>query len=281
MEKRGSPYGEARRLRYFVFICEKLLKSPSVDFDFFIERLLASVERLNPRLDQYVRNTGIMKSRAVIRNYLRFADWLDLIRIEQRLVGPNGYTVFFANLEKREDFFLTEREKVAFFLHLSRFDSVVELLCSLRVKNAINEYVRRDLTEHFVETYFEWFVDLGLLSARARRFGSFDLTHLGYRVHGSCGNEMRNNIIIETYLTELLRSPIKSTSDVSKSLIWDVFVASLTKLGRYTRSQVDPSLYSALPSILELQTRLIVDHHVFMTLWELTQKRARAGTQFR
>jgi len=248
------------------------LRSPSVDFEFFTERLLVSVERLNPKLDEYVRNTGIMKSKAVIRNYLRFADWLDLIRIEQRLVGPNGFTVFFANLKKREDFFLTEKEKAAFFLHLSRFEPIVELLCSLRVRNSINEYVRRNLTEHFVETYFEWFVDLGILSPRARKFGSFNLTHLGYRVHDSCTNQTMRDMIHETYLKELLQAPIESTNDMPKSAVWDSFATSLTRLGRYTRSQVDPYLFSALPSILDVQINLIFDHHVFMTLEQLTQK---------
>lgn len=272
VERRGAPYGEARRLRYFAYICSESLKFPSVDMDFLIERLMTSVKRINLKLDEYIRNTGVMRSRAVIRNYLRFADWLDLLRIEQRLVVPNGFTVFFASLGEPEDFFLSDKEKVGFLLHLSKINEFLKLLCSLKMKNAIKEYVRPDLSEHFVESFFEWFVDLSLLTPIRSRFGRFDLSNVGYHVTESCKYRVERDKVLEVYVRELLGFPLERSLSISDDLIWALFEKSLNRLGRYTRSQVDSNLYSALSLILDLQLKLIFDQHILATTRQLTQK---------
>lgn len=115
-KKKGSPYGEARRLRYFTVICQRLLETPSVNKDYFIDKLLKSLGELNQKLSKYVRKTGVMRTRAVTRNYLSYANWLDFIQIENELVIPNSYTILLANLSTKEDFHLASKEKLGFFL---------------------------------------------------------------------------------------------------------------------------------------------------------------------
>lgn len=272
LKRSGTPYGEARRLRYFIVICKELLQSPSVDMDFFIDSLMTSVEKINPKLDEYTRKTGIMQSRAVARNHLRFADWLNLLRIERRLVIPNSYTVFLANLKGREDFFLTKREQVAFFLILIELPDIFRLAGSLKVKNAIKDYIRSlELSEHFIESFFEWFVDLNILRPTSHRFGTFFLTNLGYYVSESSKSKMQPSVS-ETYITNLLRTNVEYSLSISDDDVWTSFNKSLNKLEQYTRSEVDPSLHSAFPLILDLQIRLIFDCHVLVSTTELISK---------
>jgi hypothetical protein len=133
LKKRGAPYGEARRLRYLVTICDEALRYDAVDIDLFIDRLVTSVQKINPKLTGYIRTTGIMQTKAVTRNYLRFADWLNLLDIENRLVSRNSYTVFFACLQGREDFYLTDEEKIGFFLKLIELNDLVRLIKLLRI----------------------------------------------------------------------------------------------------------------------------------------------------
>lgn len=276
LKRHGAPYGEARRLRYFVLICSELLQSPSVDMDFFIDRLIASAEKINPKLDQYIRKTGIMQSRAVARNYLRFADWLNFLQIQSRLVVPNSYTVFLANLKGREDFFLTKREKVAFFLIFIELADIFRLLDSLKIRNAIKDYIRLlDLSEHSIESYFEWFVDLGILKPTSRKFGLFDLTNLGYHVSELSKSELgvlKRAHVSGAYIKNLLNTSVEYDFNISDEDIWASFNKSLDKLKEYTCSEVDSNLYSAFPLILDLQIRLIFDYYLLVPTTELIKK---------
>ena len=261
-------------------ICSELLQSPSVDMDFLIDRVIKSVKKINPKLDEYTRKTGIMRSPAVARNYLRFAGWLNFLRIENRLVVPNSYTVFFANLKGREDFFLTNREKAAFFLHLIKLEELFRLLASLKIKNAIKEYIRDDLSEHFVESFFEWFVDFGILKPTSPRFGLFDLSNLGYHVRESCKNEPQPLKVSGIYITRLLGTRVEYDLSISDDNIWALFEESLQKLAQYTRSEVDFNLYSAFPLILDLQIRLIFDYYKLVSIHQLVQRLKDISPQY-
>lgn len=272
MKRNSAPYGEARRLRYFVQICNEVLQSPSVDMDFLIDRLLEAVRTINPKLDEYIRKTGILQSQAVGRNYLRFAGWLNFIRIENRLIVPNSYTVLFANLEARKDFFLTNEEKVAFFLHLIKLGELSRLLTSLKMKNAIKDYIRNDLSEHFVESFFEWFVDLGILNPTSPSFGRFMLTSLGYKVKETLKRQPELLRASGSYVANLLNVSVESYLNISDDDFWVSFKESLRKLAQCTRSEVDSHLYSAFPLILDLQIRLIFDYYLLVPTTELIEK---------
>lgn len=240
--------------------------------DFLIERIIVSARRINSRLRDHVRSTGIMQSKAVTRNYLRFADWLNFLQIEQRLVVPSGFTVFFAQIEKPEDFALTDKEKMAFLLHLSKIGTLVDLLCSLKMKNTMREYTREDLSEHFVETYFEWFADLGILVPTSQRFGAFELSNRGYHVAESCRSQPRPRGFLEEYARRLLDSPLRNSAELQDGEVWRLFEEAVGKLAPYAVSEVDPDLYSALPLVLDLQLNLIFERHILVDLEKLTQK---------
>lgn len=272
MEGSSTPYGEARRLRYFVLMCIELLKSPSVDIDFFIDKLLIPAKGVNPKLSEYVRRTGIMRTHAVARNYLRFAGWLNILRLDKRLVIPNSYTVFFANIEGGEAFFLTAREKVGFFLKLIKLDKVFHLLASLKLRNAVKDFIRPDLSEHFVESFFEWFVDLEIVRPTSPSFGMFTLTNLGYYVREDCKKRLEPIRVSATFISRLLDVSVGYDLNLPDETIWGSFEESLRKLAQYTHSEIDPKLYSALPLILDLQATLIFDFHILVPISQLIQK---------
>lgn len=273
MRETGAPYGEARRLRYFVIACKELLELTSVDIDLFIGRLLKATSNINFELDQYIRGTGIMRSRAVARNYLRFADWLDFLRIENRIVVPNSYTVFLANVNGRKDFFLTEREKVAFFLRLAELEELMRLLGLLGIKNSMNSFIKLlDLSEHLVESYFEWFVDLGILKPTQRKFGLFGLSNLGYQVREALKNTPQHLKVCGTYVENLVGARLDYDFRLSKDEVWDAFDRTLNRLGQHTQSEVDTGLFSAYPLVLDLQVRLIFDYNLIVSIPFLIEK---------
>lgn len=265
MEKKGLPYGEARRLRYFTVICKRLLETPSVNKDYFIDKLLQSLGALNQKLSKYVRKTGVMRTRAVTRNYLSYANWLDFIQIENELVIPNAYTILLANLSPKEGFYLSSKEKIGFFLRFLAIDDFFKILSSLRINNSVRNFIHPNLSEHFVETYMDWFVDLDIVKPEASRFGGFSLRNLGYIVREACKTQSKMQIS-ETYISKLLGISLKDGSKVSDELLWNSFQETLSELDRFTRSEVDSYLFSASPLILNLQIRLIYNLQSFVPL---------------
>ena len=275
---KGVPYGEARRLRYFVLISTELLRSDSVDIDLFIDRFLRTIESTNLELPHYVRDTGIIQSRAVARNYLRFANWLNFIRIENRIVIPNSYTVFLANLDGRPDFFLTNREKIAFFLRLIELRDFKSLICSLRIENSIKESVKMlSLSEHFVETYYEWLIDLAILKPTRRKFGQFCLTNLGYQTGEAI---KRSDQTISKYAEQVLGVTLATILEISDDELWKAVKKSIDRLGSYARSEIDSGLYSAYPLILDLQMQLILEHHCLISKTEIVKRLNAVSTNY-
>jgi hypothetical protein len=198
---------------------------------------------------------------------------LFLYELKRTLHAPsNSHTVFFANLKGREGFSLTHTEKVAFFLHLIKLGELSRLLSSLKIQSAIKDYIRSDLSEHFVESFFEWFVDLGILKPTSPRFGQFRLTPLGYQAKEAFEKELELFKASGSYITNLLNVPVKYHLNISDDDVWISFEKSLRKLAKYTRSEVDPYLYSAFPLILDLQIRLILDYHLLIPTTQLIQK---------
>jgi hypothetical protein len=272
MKKNGVPYGEARRLAYFVVICKNLLSSGPVNVDFLIDRLLLYAKKLNPKLKEHVRKTGIMQSRAVARNYLSFCNRLRFLELEGRLAVPNGYTVFVGNLGECENFSLTPKEKIGLFLRLVDFNEFVKLLSSLKEKNWVKDHVKPDLSEHFVETFFEWFVDLGIVKPSSQRFGVFFLTSLGDHVKEACKQYKDKFEISRIFASYVLDAPIKRDLDISDIDFWKQFTPSFKRLSQYTRSEIDPNLYSALPAILDLQVNLILNFKQLSSIERLIEK---------
>jgi hypothetical protein len=271
-EAKRSPLGEARRLRYFMLISSKLLESPSVDMDLFIERLVKAAKIINPELKNYVRDTGVLQSNAVARNYLRFADWLDFLKLENRIVIPNSYTVFLANLDNWKSFDLTNKEKIVFFMKLIGLEDFKNLLRTLRVDdNAIKDYIALlKSSEHFVESYFEWLVDLGVLKPTRRKFGLFYLSNMGYQI----SEALRKNEeeVSKKYAEIVIGKSLSNSNQVSDTQVWELLRKAVDKLGRCARSEIDSSLYSAYPLILELQINLVFEYQTMVSELDLVKK---------
>jgi len=267
----GVPYGEARRLRYFTLICQELVTSGSVDIDFLIEKTLIQAKKLNPKLKLYKRNTGIMRTRAVTRNYIRFCHWLGFLQLNGRLVVPNGFTVFIANIDVWEDFRLSAREKIGFFLRIIEKEEIRGLLASLRIKNRVKDYTPR-MSEHFVESFFDWFVDLGILSPSSKTFGRFDLTHTGYLVRESLVKGATISEASRIFSSCVLRTPVKVGASIPNFKFQELLYFSLRRLAPYIRSELDPNLYSVLPVLLDLQLEVIVKLNQFLLINVLIKK---------
>ena len=270
MREGGAPLGEARRLRYFVVLSKTLMRFPSIDMDLFIERLIKSVSEINPDLNNYTRHTGILQSNAVARNYIRFADWLGFIKIENKIVTPSSYTILLANLGEYKDFNLTQKEKIAFFLRLIDLPDVKKLLGILRIRNSIKSSIDAlGLSEHFIESYYEWFVDLGLLRPTKAKFGMFELTNLGYQIHEAVTG---SKDVTTRYVEQIIEKPVHCLEDLSDSQIWDTLEKSLHSIGKQVHSDIDPRLYAAFPLILDVQVRIIIDYQMVISIADLIKK---------
>ena len=275
-EEKGKPRGEARRLRYFTLISTELLKSPSIDMDLFISKIASATEVINPELKKYIRQTGIIRSKAVARNYLSFAEWLDFLKVEGRIIVPNSYTVFLSNLSNKNDFSLNLSEKLAFFMKFIEMDDFRLLLKNLTGQNSV--YVK-DLiqsvnrSEHFIESYFEWLVDLAILKPTRSKFGWFYVTTLGNSVSRDA---LFTDKVFATY-AENLGVKISPKEEPSDYMIWRILQESLEKLKQHIRSEVDPTLFSAYPLVLDIQIKLIIEQGIILSKDEII-KRLKATT---
>jgi len=272
-EKTSSsmPYGEARRLRYFVLICQELLASRSVNIDFLIDRILLQAKKVNSKLEKYKRKTGIMRTKPVARNYVRFSRWLNFLQLDGRLVSPNSYTVFVGNMDSWDDFSLSKKEKIGFFLMIIKKREIIDFITSLKVKSRVKDYTV-NLSEHFVESFLEWLVDLGILEPSSKSFGYFSLTSTGYKLKETL---TKNRSIFEAsriFSSCILNSDVSIGLSISDSEFLRVFFASLKYLAEYTRSELDSSLYSALPILLHSQLNIIVEFNQLPSLHTLIEK---------
>lgn len=271
MHRTGIPYGEARRLRYFTLVCEQLLVSRSVDIGFLTARILPVAKRINPELERHARKTGVMRTRAVARNYIDFCDWLGFLQFDGRLVTPNGLTVFVANIDSRKDFSLSKREKIGLFLRIIEKQEIKQLLSSLRLKNRVKDYTSL-FSEHFVESFFEWFVDLEVLRPSSRAFGYFILTPGGYQSRESFVTSKSELETSRAFSSFVLGRDISVGLSISDSRVREVILSSLQRLSSHIRSELDSSLYSALPILLDAQLEVAVKYHQLAPLRALIER---------
>lgn len=265
------PYGEARRLRYFIEICKSLVKTGPISTDLLIETVLEDVSDLNLSLEKHIRRTGRMKTASVVRSYLHYCEWFDLLHHDGHLVVPTSRTVFLARLDKYCGFSLTSREKIAMFLTIIEKDEVVAILSELRNRNRIRDFTQ-GLSDHLVESVFEWFVDLNLLYPSAGTFGFFDTSSVGSDVIEALHrkNPAREKAILR-YCSRILKRDVKSNVKIPKNMILRVFNKSRKHMARSTQSQWDRKLYSAMPILLDFQIRLLFAFGYFLSIPQIIQ----------
>lgn len=265
----ATPYGEARRLAYFRLICEQSEKSLPCDILFLVDQIVTEAKKMHSSLQRYKRTTGRMETRNVCYNYLRFASWLRLLRIEGKVVSKNANTVLFSTVEPGNGFDLSIDEKIAYFVHVwSRVPKLSDVLQMLSTSRALasGELQSLQITEHSAETYLEWLVDLDLANQTRRDYGAFYLSPTGNEIKTK-GNSFKNACC--AYVSCVLGQRVEPTSNVSKEYVWQEVVRLTRILSSHIGSPVDPKLVAVLPVLLHLQLSLMKAKHSFMTREEL------------
>ena len=294
-----APYGEARRLRYIFLSCSEL-NGESVEITNFIEKILNKSNNINEYLGSYVRSTGILRTPAVCRNYLRFTEWLGLLKIDSKFVIPTGYTIFFGHIAKNQNFYLSTQEKISFFCHIFPFESkggkaiyttkkhygeitlseiIKFLLKNIENKLTPNKFLKLaevnnlPLDEHIIETILEWFVDLDLLVHKKQKGGYYNPTAFGIMISRYLKNNCNDDIICKHIFSKLLNKNIKTIEKIKlptickrlENIIINEEIAELVK------SRLDPRQYSALPIVLYLQLKLLTEDMVYISFKKLIQ----------
>ena len=260
-----KPLGEARRLRYFSYICHNLLDRKDVDEIFFSEFLLEKIQDLNKKLKFHKRSTGILQTTAVLRNYISYCKWLNLLKKESNLLIPNGYTIFFGSIAKNENFSLSKKEKIAFFNLLYKKEIFRIFLGQVKIRSNPVDYINGDINEHRAETFLEWCIDLDVLIATSKKFGKYLLQKNFINFPIDLANKS-DDLVLQQYLTKLLNKKIEITSNIDEDILWNEAMKSLYKTSEFTRSELDYNLYSALPMIMDLQVELILKTNKFMPI---------------
>lgn len=252
-----KPFGEARRLRYLSFICDSLYKRNETDEFFFIDLCLNNIKKLNVSLKNYIRTTGIMQTHAVMRNYISYCKWLNLLNKESNILYPNSYTIYFGLISNNNNFSLTSKEKLSYYAFLTKKIIFKYFLENLKIRSTPIDYINGDIDEHRSETFLEWCVDLGILHSNSRKFGKYTLysqfVNLPKKVRNSSNEEL-----LKEYFSKTLNRRIIISSDVPDDVLWREAMISLNKTYSYTRSEIDENLYSALPMIFDLQIELVI-----------------------
>jgi len=275
----GSPYGEARRLAYFRLICQQADTYLPCDISFLVENVLKQALKMEDSRTSYKRTTGKIATETVCYNYLRFASWLDFLKIEGSILSKNAFTAFFSTLESTRTFNLSEKEKLAYFIHLwSRVPELMRVLQRLRTSKALPSGKLRsgDITEHDAETFLEWFVDLGLADPTRRNFGAFVLTGIGDHVKKE-GKTFEEACCV--YARGVLGKDVNLNQDVPASYLWREMLALAEQLSSHIRSPVDPRLVAVLPILLHLQIRILVDKRIFVSRDRLVSLAEKATDQ--
>lgn len=264
-----SGYGEARRLAYFRILTQEALKRGPIDMETFLARAIERSNKMHDALERYVRSTGRMETLAVARNYSRFADSLELIKIESGRVIPTGQTVFFAHLSSTSDsFLLSPDEKMAFFFHIwPRLAGLREFVSTFNLSGTTSIKVLRTKLpdEHLAETYSEWLVDLGLAKPTGKTRGAFFLLDEGHRIGRIKDQVMASSL----YAGMVLSVPVSMGFSLPSNIIWELVKSSSEALSPEVQHGFDKSIISALPVLMLMQLEIAKRHRQFFSIERL------------
>jgi hypothetical protein len=210
-----------------------------------------------------------MGTKNVCYNYLRYASWLDFIRIEGTVVSRNAYTVLLSTLESSGQFYLSDKEKFAYFIHLwAKAPELGWVLRGLSSSNPLpsGKLQSKEITEHSAETFLEWFVDLDLVNGTKRKFGAFVLTPMGEHVKSESDTVEQACCAYAGYI---LGKHVKLDENISRRYLWRQTLTLARQLSPHIRSPVDPKLVSALPILLHLQIQILNEKAILIPLERL------------
>jgi hypothetical protein len=267
----GTPYGEARRLRYISEICNLLTDTGNIDATLLTERIKSKADDLEQLRTAHIRISGKIGTRNVAHNYIEFSRWLEVINRSGHLASPNGYTLLFSEIYGGPAFRLTNEEKIAFFQTISRKGQVIDVLASLKRENYVKDTVKkfRQYGEHFIETFFEWFVDLGILKTSTSSSREFYLTATGESLVNEMEADRSDVKMTSNFCSSVLRRTISNDAESGRFVIDSTFKLSFKTLQNKTRSELGNNLYTALPILLYMQSYLIVKHNLYLRVKDI------------
>lgn len=273
---KGTPYGEARRLRYISLIAKVIAETGSIDVDLLAQRVKSIGDSMQQQLDIHKRKTGRIGSINVAHNYIEFGRWLGIIDKVGHLVSPNSYTLFFSKIYDGRSFKLTEKEKIAFLQVLLRKDPIIDLISKLRPENEAREFSEHESehaykSEHFVQTFLEWFADLDILRTKMSSSRKFFLTQVGEILIKSFGIKESKENIVARYCSGLLRRPVSTDLDAGEYVLESSFKNSFEIMKTKAGSELGNYVYSALPILLYLQLYLITEHRLSLKLEDIVE----------
>jgi len=267
------PFGEARRLRYFQIICETLMNAGVSHFDFFSDVVLSGIinSNFNSHLTRNKRSTGVMRTKAVMRNYISYLDWLKLLKREGNHIIPTSKTIYFGSISKNESFILSTNEKISFFIELLNNKLFYDFIKIVKNNSVPSDYKLTEYEDHYSETFLEWLVDFDILAPTSKQRGRFRIYNKYFELINIVRDNDRHRAIIE-YTSRLLKQKVHSTKVLPDEVIWNRFRIALYKTNQYTKSELDSNLFAASPAISELQVYLIMEHNAYFPLNDLISK---------
>lgn len=271
---KGTPYGEARRLRYISLIAKLTSETGSIDADLLAERIKMISDGMRQQLDAHIRRTGRIGTVNVAHNYIEFGRWLGIIDKVGHLVSPNGYTLLISEIYNGDNFGLSEKEKIAFIEILLKKEQVADLLSRLKFENEARDFSEfegehADKKEHFVQTFFDWYVDLDILRPKTSSSRKFLLTEIGEALINGIGTKESNANIVASYCSGLLKKPVSTDIEAAKYVIDSSFKNSFEVMKTKARSELGNHVYTALPIFLYLQLYLITEHLLSLKLEDI------------
>jgi hypothetical protein len=265
----SKPFGEARRLRYIFYICEKLLRKKEIEKDSFIEMLLNDIDLINSNLYDYKRKTGIMRTRAVTRNYISYCKWMKVLKIESDFIISNHVTVYLSEISNNDKFQLNTKEKISIMILLLNNEFFTKFLYKLKNRSTPKDYINTFYSEHYIETFLEWLIDLDVLIGSSKIYGDFRATINFHDFPLFLKNNMGIDQILVKYVSLLLNKKIQIYNSFNTEIMWAGAMAALYKTMKFTRSEMDSDLFSAYPMIMNLQTDLILEYGAYIPLKQL------------
>lgn len=260
-------------------ICHCLIQRNPIESAIFRENVRDYVIELNKSLNQHQRSTGILRTLPVTKNYLSYSNWLNMYIKDDNLIRPNSITIYFANICDTTRFNLTEAEKISYFIHMSKKEQFKELFSLLKPSCSPKDFIPMIGDEHIIETILEWLVDLNVLRSSSKKFGKYLLNYKFSNIVQLI-KTIENDDLINLFCSSLLGKNILVNRSLSDQLLWEQILTSLNKTQKYTRSEIDRNLYSALPCILDFQVQLILKYQTYLSLEAIINKLKKMALNF-
>jgi len=245
------------------------MKKEAIQHQLLIDLILKYVEDLNLQLETYSRKTGVMRTKGVARNYIRYSEWLKILKKDGNFIHINDHTIYLSSICCNKNFNLTNKEKMSLFRIIIEKEQFKNMLGKLMPVCSPKNFITQTLTEHLVETFLEWCFDLGILKSTSKKFGKFILNQPYVELIELAKNNGSNDELLKKYFSITLNKNILYFNNMAENLIWNQALMSLNRTAEFTATGIDPNLYSALPMILDLQIELVLKYNRYAPLFSL------------